>query len=374
MRDSFERNFSLFLRKESNSLLSKIAKGLLRILSWLYKAAIALRNWAFNNGWLTSYYPPIPIVISVGNIVAGGTGKTPFTSLLAQEFSEVVRVAILSRGYRAAAEQLEKPFFLSKGEGPLFPPSYGGDEPYLLASHAPKAFVVVGSDRALSARLAAKAGVALAIIDDGMQHRWLYRDYEIAIVNGQEPFGLNYFLPRGFLREAPSSLKRADLIILTHTSRSDKDRLIQLMSFYSEAPVLVANYAVKGIYSLKGEEIASLEGKSVAVFCGIANPANFMATVKSLGMNITAQLILSDHGAPTANSMVKFVEEAQALGAEWVVCTEKDKVKIKEDLSLPLPVVWVKIALEMEEESVPLWNAFLEEIKNRLDCRLFERE
>jgi tetraacyldisaccharide 4'-kinase len=277
MWNSFERDYTRFLAKRDQNIFARFIKTILRLFSWLYRLFVSLRNRAFDNGWLTVYYSPIPLVVSIGNIVAGGTGKTPFVSLLAEELAKELRIAILSRGYRSMAEHLEMPFFLSKGEGPLFPSSYGGDEPYLLACHIPQALVVVGTDRSLSAKMAAKASAQAAIIDDGMQHRWLYRDYDIVIVNAKDPFGLGYFLPRGLLRDSPYSLKRAALIVVTnYGSNEEKMAVSAKLRYYSDAPIIGMKTKVAGVYNLKNEEIGDgtkekpLEGISVAAFCGIA--------------------------------------------------------------------------------------------------------
>jgi len=368
MKDTFERDFALFLAQKNNNYFAVIAKVGLRAISWVYKAVCIGRNYAFNSGWLTSYYPPIPVLISIGNIVAGGTGKTPLTALLVKELIEGCQVAILSRGYRAMAEHLERPFFLSQGEGPLYPASYGGDEPYMLAALNPQALVLVGRDRSFSAKMAARAGAEVAIIDDGMQHRWLHRDYDIALINAKDPFGLGYFLPRGFLRDTPSSLKRSHLIILTHAEEEQqRQRAIALLRTYSDAPIAATKISVMGVYNLRGEQVESLEGKAVAIFCGIAQPDSFLSTVESLGARIVASLILPDHGIlPQNGAWERFVGESQRCGAECVVCTEKDRVKIKEGFDLPLPLVWVKISLEFIEGK-KLWDVFLAEVRTTLD-------
>ena len=191
-------------------------KAILLPLSWLYRFFIYCRNWLYDRGWMRRYVPPVPLVISVGNIVAGGTGKTPVTLMLAEVFYGRFKPAILSRGYRSKAEKLVAPIFLCEGEGPLFPASYCGDEPYLFAKRLPKALVIVGRNRRKASVLAAKAGAQVILLDDGMQHRRLAKDFEVIVVDAGNPFGNGYFLPRGFLREELHALKRADLIFVNH--------------------------------------------------------------------------------------------------------------------------------------------------------------
>ena len=218
--------------------LAWLLKILLLPISWIYQFFVACRNWAFDRGWVRRYTPPVPVVISIGNIVAGGTGKTPVTYLLAKEFYDEVPLAILARGYRSKAENLSAPIVLSRGQGPMHPASYCGDEPFMLAQNLPKSFVFVGKDRHKASNMAAKAGVKLILLDDGMQHRRLARDFEVVVMDALDPFGQGYFLPRGLLREGLKSLSRADLIVLNHVY--DHSRFIALrqkIARYTTAPV-----------------------------------------------------------------------------------------------------------------------------------------
>ena len=128
-------------------LLPFLIKALLLPISWIYGWVVQCRNRLYEKGWMRRYVPPVPLVISVGNIVAGGTGKTPVTLMLAGALYEKFTIAILSRGYRSKAEKLDLPVLLCEGEGPTYPASYCGDEPYLYAQRLPKAIVIVGGNR-----------------------------------------------------------------------------------------------------------------------------------------------------------------------------------------------------------------------------------
>ena len=216
----------------------------------------------YEKGWMRRYVPPVPLVISVGNIVAGGTGKTPVTLLLAGAFYERFTVAILSRGYRSKAEKLDAPVLLCEGQGPTFPASYCGDEPYLFAQRLPKAIVIVGGDRKKASFLAAKAGAQAIFLDDGMQHRRLVRDFDVVVVDVGDPFGQGYFLPRGFLRDDICSLARANLIILNHINDSEQFTSVKMqLEPYSLAPIIGTKGFVVAIRDLKGQEVTMPEEK-----------------------------------------------------------------------------------------------------------------
>lgn len=351
-------------------MISSILKGLLLLLSWLYKLGVACRNWAFDHGWARKYTPPIPVVISIGNIVAGGTGKTPVTLMIAQEFYDKCPLAILSRGYRSQAEKLSTPVVLSRGQGPMHPATYCGDEPFMLSQNLPNAFVFVGKDRHKASNMAAKAGVQLILLDDGMQHRSLSRDFEIVVMDAYDPFGQGYFLPRGLLREGMRSLSRADLIILNHVH--DHQRFIatrQKIARYTTAPVVGTRTEVSQIFDLQDKPVDSIKGKKAGIFCGIAHPDYFCKTVREEGAEIVGQLVVADHGDYDPEKLVDYAQFCLKKGADILICTEKDRVKLVESLELPLPVVWVKMKLTFVEGQT-LWHAFIDRAKADLARRM----
>lgn len=347
-----------------------LIKAILLPLSWVYQLIVTLRNWAFDHGWLRRYTPPVPMVISIGNIVAGGTGKTPVTSLLAKEFYPSIPLAILSRGYRSKAENLVTPVVLSKGQGPMHPSSFCGDESYMLSQNFPKAFVFVGKDRHKSSDMAAKAGVKLILLDDGMQHRRLARDFEVVVMDALDPFGLGYFLPRGLLREGKKSLARADIIVLNHVKNHDQYAAIRRqIADYTTAPVIGTTTEVIKILDLHDQPLPSLNGKLVGIFSGIAHPDYFANTLKELGVAFVESYFIADHTEYPLSQLYAFATRCKEKGAEWLICTEKDRVKLADSLELPLPVAWVKMQLTVVEGEMQ-WNAFIKQIKDTLDKSL----
>src|SRR5690554_2701297 len=141
-----ERYLTDVMKRKRNGVFPSLLRGILLVISFPYGLLLRFRNWAYDKEWFRQYQPPIPIVVSIGNIVAGGTGKTPVTLLLAHEFYEEAVLGILSRGYRSHAEKLPTPIALSAGKGPLHSAAYCGDEPYLMAENLPKAYIFVGRD------------------------------------------------------------------------------------------------------------------------------------------------------------------------------------------------------------------------------------
>lgn len=344
-----------------------ILKTLLIPFSWIYGFFAACRNWAFDHGWLRRYSPPVPVVISVGNIVAGGTGKTPVTLMLAKEFYEDVPIAILARGYRSEAEKLSTPIVLSRGQGPMHPASYCGDESFMLSQNLPKAFIFVGKDRHKSSNMAAKAGVKVILLDDGMQHRRLARDFEIVVMDAYDPFGQGYYLPRGLLREGVKSLARADLIILNHVHEHEAFMKIrQRIASYSTAPVAATKIEASKVFDINNKVIGPITGKKVGIFCGIAHPDYFRKTILDLGAEVVDTHYIADHRDYDFGELAAFAQQCKEKNAELIICTEKDRVKLVESLQLPLPIAWVQMRLVFVEGET-LWRSFIEKAKMSLD-------
>lgn len=291
----------------------------LKLLSYAYRLVIASRNLAYDQGIFPSKRLPAP-VISVGNIAVGGTGKTPLIHLLATVLQDKVRLSILSRGYRSQIEQSQKIKKVSAGVGPLCSVQECGDEPYFL-SQKTNASIWVGADRFLSGSRAIAEGANCLLLDDGMQHRRLKRDFEIIVVDGTDPFCKGRFLPWGLLRDSPKRLQKASLIVITHIKDLAHFQHIQtLISLFSDAPVVGAQVEV-----LNREDFTS---SKVGLFCGIGQPKHFLQTARDLKSQIVDTLILKDHESLQAGQLEKFAINCQKLGAEILLCTEKDYVKL----------------------------------------------
>jgi tetraacyldisaccharide 4'-kinase len=323
-------------------------------LSLGYRALIASRNFLYDAKILRSYKSTLP-VISVGNLVAGGTGKTPFAQKLSQELSSKPReVAIVTRGYRSKSESTG--CLASLGDGPLVPSSLCGDEAYWLALHT-KASIWTGKNRKGSLQKALESKAHIVILEDGFQHRQVQRDIDIVLLSAKDLFGKGYFLPRGYLRESPKSLKRANYIVITQIDpESCKEEILEKIRTFSKAEVV----GFSSQFALN----SSVKGKKVGAFCGLAKPESFYKAL-SFQTEIVKTLTLSDHQKPSFEALTRFALECQKQGAECLVCTEKDQVKLLNTHSLPLPIEVLKMSLTcVWNENV--WKEMVRSIQTRI--------
>lgn len=362
MLDSWKVYFLKTVKGKRTGVFPTFLKGFLYPISKVFQFIVYVRNWAFDAGFFQQYYPPVPVVISIGNFVAGGTGKTPVTMMIAKEFYNQYPLAILCRGYKSKAEKLPVPVFLSKGKGPLHPASYCGDEPYLLSSNLPKAFVIVGRNRFKASNMAARAGAQLILLDDGMQHRNLARDFDVIVVNALDPFGKGHFLPRGFLRENIHSISRGDIVIVNHVHDLERYATIkEKLKQHTTAPIIATRMNIVNILELSGNIVSSIKDKKIGIFCGIAYPEHFQDMVKKLGADLVAHHYFLDHEFDL-NTLHRFIDECVDKGVELVLCTEKDRVKLLDIAETKLPIAWLQIQLEVVEGKEE-WDTFIAKTK-----------
>lgn len=284
--------------------------ALLWVIAQFLRCAVALRNYFYDRHFFSRTTLPIP-VISVGNIVAGGVGKTPFVSMLLEDLKSPV--GVLSRGYG------------SKNKGPsrmVFGPN-DGDEAFMLAKRNQNGIVFVGKNRIQSGLYAIEKGVTCIILDDGMQYRKLNRDVEIAVVHADNPFGHGHFLPRGMLRDSPKRLKQASLVVV-HGAPSEKryQEIEKKIRQITPAPIIGTKYEI--------DEKESLRGGKIGAFCGIGSPEPFYQMLEASGFEIIARKTLADH--EVFSNAQEFIADCLQKGASEVICTEKDYVKLP-----PLP-------------------------------------
>lgn len=366
----WETYFLDVIKERNRGIIPSILRPVLLFFSWIYAGATKIRNKAYDAGLMRKYTPPVPLVISIGNIVAGGTGKTPVTLMLAREFYSLFPIAILSRGYRSEAENLPNPVWICKGKGPTLPASYCGDEPYLLAKNLPLAHIFVGCNRLKASNMAAKEGAKVILLDDGMQHRSLARDLEVVVIDAIDPFGLGHFLPRGLLREGLDSLSRADLIVINHATDESRFKTIgELLTRYTHSPRVGVKMEVDQILDFKDQPYGNLQGLRVGLFCGIAHPEYFRNTLKNCGAIVVGELIAPDHMPFDLMRLEEFALECKGNNADVLICTEKDRVKFSTDLDLVLPVLWLKMKLSVAfgQENWELFKSkALEQLKQRI--------
>jgi tetraacyldisaccharide 4'-kinase len=304
-------------------------------------------------------------VISIGNITTGGTGKTPATIALAEEAKRrFLFPVILTRGYRGKAKG---PCFVSKGEGPLLSVEEAGDEPRLMAERLMGVPIVKGADRYEAGLFALKELEAeswkheplVFILDDGFQHWRLQRDKDIVLVDALNPFGNGSLLPFGRLREPLHSLERADIVVLSKSTdggqegqgRMPADPVErEIRKYNATAPVFRAEHIPLGCrLPTRGKKpLEWLCGKKVFGFCALGDPLSFRKTVLSLGAQLLGCRTFRDHHRYSPSDIAKILKEAHQCGAEWIVTTEKDIIKLS-DLDLPDNILTIEIAFSVEK-------------------------
>ena len=276
------------------------------------------------------------IVISIGNITCGGTGKTPLTIEIAKYLiNKGFKVAVLSRGYKRKItdNKSKKNVLVSDGEEILTDAEQSGDEPYLIAKNVPKAIVLSGRDRIQTAQSAIKLGANILILDDGFQYLKLHRDENILILDEENPYDNGYLLPAGELRELPDSIKRATSIVLSNSRNTalKTETLNKIKKHVPNKPTIEMSYRIK---SLKGMNIVKtinpneIKDKKVIVFSGIGNPQLFSNSLIEAGLDILEHIIFSDHHNYKFEDISKIINIAKQHNIENIVTTEKDAVKI----------------------------------------------
>ncbi|MFZ2197437.1 MAG: tetraacyldisaccharide 4'-kinase [Thermodesulfovibrionales bacterium] len=303
-------------------------------------------------------------VISIGNITVGGTGKTPATIALAQEAKERgYSPVILTRGYKGS---VKGPCFVSKGEGPLLNVREAGDEPVLISEKLPGVPVVKGGNRYeagmfalqnMDPQLSGSGSQPLFILDDGFQHWKLCRDKDVLLIDSGDPFGNRTLLPLGKLREPLGAIKRADIVVLTKCNapggfqKSNIEGIIdEIKQYNAKAPVFLSGHTTIALSLQSGEKIPPerLKNRKVFGFCALGNPGSFRNTVAGTGAVIAGFTTFRDHYRFSGRDMIKIKEEAMKSGAEWIVTTEKDMIKIR-GLDLPGNIIIIGIEFSIDK-------------------------
>lgn len=321
-----------------------IKYGLLYPLSFLYGLIHEFRRFAYDHQWFKSFDSGI-YTISVGNIVAGGTGKTPYVVALAKQMIPNEKVVILLRGYKGSNEKTGKPLEVTEKSDPHIV----GDEAFMIKRQVKEARVIVSKNRLEGAKLAKQFGATRLLLDDGFQHRKIKRNEDIVILDANDPFGKNLFLPAGFLRESKKALRRATKIVINGQDEST----VSTIKNWTNAPCFYISYPISGFFDQNDQRIeVALTGKKVALVSAIGNPKRFEDSIKAQGAIVVKSFHLQDHEAPSYERWALFSQEAKTLGASLLLCTEKDRVKIKEPLNLSLTWLWVGITCQvMNNES-----------------------
>jgi tetraacyldisaccharide 4'-kinase len=315
--------------------VAALVKGLLRLGTLVYGALHGGRRLLYAAGILRSVRVPCPVV-SVGNITCGGTGKTPFVEYLARWFARKgIRVAVLARGYGRVDAR-------------------GNDDEDLISEMELENVVrLAGRDRVAMARKAlADYRAEVLILDDGFQHYRIRRTLDIVLVDATNPFAGGNLLPRGLLRERPSALRRADLLVLTRVDQAPEAELDELRRRLGPAVETVHRPShVRVLSTRKAFGTEWLRGKAVYAFCGVGNPDSFRRTLESLGAQMVKFRAFEDHHPYTNDDVRRLNAEAQEFMAEVLVTTEKDATRLDPGgFDLPLAALRVEIEVSRGED------------------------
>ncbi len=301
-----------------------VARAVLALPAMLYSGAVWIRNRYYDR---PSSSRSVGIaVIAVGNLTVGGTGKTPVVQWLCRRLLEDGETpAVVTRGYggRAGAG----PLVVSRGRGPETSADHCGDEPYLLAETLDRVLVVAGSDRIAGAREAKRLGATVAVLDDGFQHRRLHRNLDILLLDRHFPLGNGRRLPAGPLREHPSGIGRAGVILVTRSEpgqdQSDVNALVR--RYNPAAPIVAARHRPAGFTDSSGNRRPAPE--AVVGFCGIAHPSSFRRSLEISGVTVTAFRAFKDHHRYTDGELAQLAAAAAGAGLP-LVTTQKDLARL----------------------------------------------
>ena len=290
----------------------------------VYATTLRARNLLYDAGLFPVRRLPRPVV-SVGNITTGGTGKTPGTRFLAERLlARGVKPAVLLRGYK------------SDDTG-------GSDEARMLAAQLPAVPIAADPDRLKAAwRVLGQSGAEVFLLDDAFQHRRVHRDFDLVLLNAADPFGYGHVLPRGMLREPMAGLRRAHAFVLTRADQADPAHLREtertLRRYNADAPVYHATHALTRLLDQndRPHPLGVLMHTKFFAFAGIGAPQSLHRQLAAFGPTYVGQRWLSDHAAHTAQSLADLDLLARATGAECLVTTEKDWVKLR-DLAASAP-------------------------------------
>lgn len=334
-----------------------ILRFLLLVISIFYLRIVRLRLSLFHNHFLRKHQIGCPI-ISIGNLTVGGTGKTPVVEKLARDLSERGRkIAILSRGYksvrrRQSSKEKNPVRVVSEGGALLLDSKTAGDEPFMLAKNLRGVSVIVEKDRVACGRYAvSKLGCDLLLLDDGLQYLKLHRRFDLVLIDREAPFGNEYLLPRGTLREPPEHLRRATHILITKCNGSDISELRERIRKHNRtAPILECSHRPVELQDFGTGEILPLEklqGLRAAALSAIASPESFEGGLRRLGVELELTQSFADHHRYSRRELERFIKRCERRNLTCILTTEKDAVRMPHLLEQSIPIYYLRIEIEI---------------------------
>ena len=330
-------------------------------LSWPYRLIINFRNRLYDKKILAVIKLPCP-VISVGNITVGGTGKTPCVIMMAQMLrTHGFRPAILSRGY--GGKNAKQVSIISDGKNILLDSKTAGDEPFLMAQSLKNIPIIVGPKRIKTGRVAINQFCANVLIcDDAMQHRQIFRDIDLVLLDSQNPLNNGHVLPRGKLREPIAGLKRASAFLLTRTDETDEAANINTkFAQLGNIPIFTSIHKLQDL--IKGDysdilPISKLLGKKVCAFCGIAKPDSFQKSLLAAQAHILSWDTFPDHHNYSRDELDKIKSKFNNHKADIIVTTQKDGMRLQNFPDFLSTIYLLRIEMEVTP-SPELFNKFI---------------
>ncbi|MDP4609831.1 MAG: tetraacyldisaccharide 4'-kinase [Opitutales bacterium] len=344
---------------------AEIMSSFLYALSFLFSGIVQLRWYLYEHRFLRNK-PLGCLVVVVGNLTVGGTGKTPVVEKFARTLHERGRkVAILSRGYKSKKEPLAKklwrilthgeeapPRVVSDGKNVLLDSDVAGDEPFMLAKNLPGVVVLCDKNRVKAGSFAIRRfGCDTLILDDGFQYLPLKGRLNLLLVDKTNPFGNQHLLPRGILREPIKHLSRASYIFLTKSDGVRDDALMELIREHnSEAEIIECAHQPQFLQAVESDErlpLDALKGARIAAFSGIASPESFENMLRGYGAEIRYNQRFLDHHRFTRYEIQHLYKKAGSSDLDMIVTTEKDAVRLFEDIKAPIPIYYLRLEIDI---------------------------
>jgi tetraacyldisaccharide 4'-kinase len=340
----------------------------LRPFSFLFSGIVRLRLFCYTRRFILKDKPIDCFVIVVGNLTVGGTGKTPVVERFTRELmAKGRRVAILSRGYKSKEDKprrkwyqnfsksdFQLPKIVSDGNQVLLDSEEAGDEPYMLAKNLKGAVVLADKDRVKAGLFAIdKFNVNTLILDDGFQYLPIKGRLNLLLVDQTNPFGNRCLLPRGILREPVRHLSRASYVFLTKSEVDPGLDLLQTIRKYNpNAEIIRCVHKARYFQEVNTENtkpLSFLYESYVGVFCGIASPRGFEDIIQRMSGEMRFKQRFLDHHRYTQEELDRLFLQAKNAGADVVITTEKDSVRIPSSYKPILPFYYVRMDIEIVE-------------------------